>query len=256
MRSQTPGLNSIAWNLWHISRAEDVGINRLVADRGQVLDDEGWLARLGIDIRHQGTGQTAEEATATTTCLNLEALRAYTTAVEHRTLAVVESLEPDLLDDTLDPGRTHQVLFDEGFAHSNGAWLEKAYMGWHLGKCLIHFSLTHSYQHVGEIGVLASLQGRCLRAVKTTARRGSPKRAAHLLRAIAWRVGSPPVGPPYSGPSRPLADQSQREPGLGAQNDTVGIVPSVLRRRFEHAPVGAAEASRPGRSKMLLICSS
>jgi len=43
------------------------------------------------------------------------------------------------------------------FAHSNGAWLEGAYTGWHRGKCLIHFSLTHSHQHVGEIGVLASL---------------------------------------------------------------------------------------------------
>jgi DinB family protein len=78
LRSQRPGLNSIAWNLWHITRAEDVGVNRFVADRGQVLDDEGWLDRLGIDIRHQGTGQTAEEATTTTNRLDLEALRGYT----------------------------------------------------------------------------------------------------------------------------------------------------------------------------------
>ena len=159
MRSQAPGLNSIAWNPWHIARAEDVGVNRFVADRGQVLDDEGWLARLGIDIRHQGTGQTAEEATTTTTSLDLEALRAYTEAVEHRTRIVVETLEPDLLGRTLEPARIRQVLFDEGFAHPNGAWLEKACTGWHRGKCLIHFSLTHSYQHVGEVGVLASLQG-------------------------------------------------------------------------------------------------
>jgi hypothetical protein len=31
--------------------------------------------------------------------------------------------------------------------------------GWSRGKCLAHFSLTHSYQHVGEIEVPASLQG-------------------------------------------------------------------------------------------------
>lgn len=111
MRSQAPGLNSIAWNVWHIARAEDVGVNRFVADRGQVLDDEGWLARLGIDIRHQGTGQTAEEATATTTRLDLEALRACTEAVEHRTRIVVEALEPDLLGRTLEPERIRQVLF-------------------------------------------------------------------------------------------------------------------------------------------------
>lgn len=159
MRSQRPGLNSIAWNLWHIARAEDVGVNRFVADRGQVLDDEGWLDRLGIDIRHQGTGQTAEEATATTNRLDLEALRGYTKAVEQRTRGVVDALEPDMIDGALEPAKIRHVLFEEGFAHSNGAWLESAYTGWLRGKCLIHFSLTHSYQHVGEIAVLASLQG-------------------------------------------------------------------------------------------------
>jgi len=159
MRYRAPGLNSIVWNLWHIARAEDLGINRFVTDRGQVLDDEGWLDRLGIDVRYQGTGQTAEEATETTTRLDPAALRGYTKAVEHRTRMVVDALERDELGRTLEPGRIHQVLFDEGFAHPNAAWLEKAYTGWHRGKCLIHFGLTHSYQHVGEIGVLASLQG-------------------------------------------------------------------------------------------------
>ena len=183
MRSQAPGLNSIAWNLWHIARAEDVGVNRLVADRGQVLDDEGWLARLGIDIRHQGTGQTPEEATATTRRLNLEALRAYTTAVEHRTLAVVEGLEAELLSRALEPARIRQVLFDEGFAHSNGAWLEKAYAGWHRGKCLIHFSLTHSTSTLVRLACLQAYKVSMPTDSEERPRRGSLSRAAHPLRA-------------------------------------------------------------------------
>jgi hypothetical protein len=159
MRAQPSGLNSIAWNLWHVARVEDWGINRFVSDRAQVLDDENWLGRLGIDFRHQGTGQTAEEACATTSSLNLEALRAYTQAIEQRTRTVIETLESEMLASTLDQASVRRVLFDEGFAHPNAAFLEKGYTGWHRGKCLIHFSLTHSYQHVGEIAVLASLQG-------------------------------------------------------------------------------------------------
>jgi len=159
IRNQHPGLNSIAWNLWHIARVEDVGVNRFVADHRQVFDEEGWAGKLGLDFRNQGTGQTADEARAVTTRLDLEALRAYMTAVSNRTRAVVSQVETHTLDSTLEPARIHQVLFEEGFAHPNGAWLEQAYTGWKRGKCLVHFSLTHSYQHVGEIGVLASLQG-------------------------------------------------------------------------------------------------
>ena len=32
-----PQVNSIAWNLWHVIRVEDAGLNRFVADHPQVL---------------------------------------------------------------------------------------------------------------------------------------------------------------------------------------------------------------------------
>ena len=160
MRSQRPGLNSIAWNLLHIARVEDLGINRFVVDRSQVLDDGGWLPRLGITFRHQGTGQTPQEAAATTIDLDLESLRAYSAAVGERTRAVMEKLPATALSPPIAPERIHAIVFDEGFGHPNAAsTLEKVYTGWSIGKCLVHFCLTHSYQHVGEIGVLASLEG-------------------------------------------------------------------------------------------------
>ena len=33
-----PQLNSIAWNLWHLTRVEDTAVNCFVADLPQVLD--------------------------------------------------------------------------------------------------------------------------------------------------------------------------------------------------------------------------
>ena len=158
-RHPGPGLNSIAWNLWHVSRAEDVGINRFVADRPQVLDGEQWLERLGVGVRHQGTGQTADEAAKISTSVNIVALREYTKRIEDRTREVLASVDAAVLESALEPATINRVVFREGFAHSNAAWIEKAYAGWSRGKCLIHFALTHTYQHVGEIAVLASLQG-------------------------------------------------------------------------------------------------
>src|SRR5262244_3517912 len=36
-----PGVNTIAWLLWHSARIEDVALNRFLTDRSQVLDE--WI---------------------------------------------------------------------------------------------------------------------------------------------------------------------------------------------------------------------
>jgi len=110
-------------------------------------------------VRHQGTGQTADEAAKISTSVNIVALREYTKRIEDRTREVLASVDAAVLESALEPATINRVVFREGFAHSNAAWIEKAYAGWSRGKCLIHFALTHTYQHVGEIAVLASLQG-------------------------------------------------------------------------------------------------
>ena len=74
LRQRPHGVNSIAWLLWHLARCEDVGVNRLVVDRPQLLDDEGWLARLGVPRRDIGTGMTSDELSAR---VDLAALRDY-----------------------------------------------------------------------------------------------------------------------------------------------------------------------------------
>jgi hypothetical protein len=42
-------------------------------------------------------------------------------------------------------------LKEEGFI--------KNYLGWTKGKCLLTFGLTHSWQHLGEMEVIATLLG-------------------------------------------------------------------------------------------------
>ena len=58
-----PGVNTVAWLLWHTARIEDVGVNRFVADRAQVLDD-GWEERLKVGRRDVGTGMCDAEVDA------------------------------------------------------------------------------------------------------------------------------------------------------------------------------------------------
>ena len=45
-RRPHPGVNTIAWLLWHSARIEDLAVNRFLADSPQVLAE--WRDRLGV----------------------------------------------------------------------------------------------------------------------------------------------------------------------------------------------------------------
>src|SRR5207247_1525772 len=77
-----PGVNTVAWLLWHSARIEDVALNRFLSDRQQVLGD--WLERLEVPRRDVGTGMSDAEVDELSTRLDLEALRGYLAAVPAR----------------------------------------------------------------------------------------------------------------------------------------------------------------------------
>jgi DinB superfamily len=154
-----PDLNSIAWIVWHMARAEDFGVQRFVGHRPQVFDQEAWMARLHVPLRHCGTAMTDEEVSDLSARIDLAALRAYWAAVGRGTLAVVHALPPEALDEVIDAVYVHQVLFDEGVSGPNADFMEPAYQGKSKGWFLAHLGLTHNYEHVAEALVIHGLLG-------------------------------------------------------------------------------------------------
>src|SRR5207302_1754388 len=69
-------LNSLAWLLWHIARAEDIFVNSVLSGRAQVFEDQ-WAKRLGVSRRDFGIGMTSGEVEQVTRDLDLAALREY-----------------------------------------------------------------------------------------------------------------------------------------------------------------------------------
>lgn len=154
-----PRVNSIAWNIWHLTRVEDAGVNRFVADRPQVLDDGGWMEKMDVPWRHHGTEMSFEEVDELNQRINLPALRGYSDAVQARTRELVGALDKAILDEKMGEERLRQIMAAEGLAHSNPEGFVRNYLGWSKGKCLFSFGLTHIYLHLGEMEVLASLLG-------------------------------------------------------------------------------------------------
>jgi len=81
-------LNSLAWLMWHIARAEDIMVNTILHGRDQVCDD-AWRKRLGVSRRDFGIGMTSTEVTELTRQVDLAALREYRDAVGRRTREIV-----------------------------------------------------------------------------------------------------------------------------------------------------------------------
>jgi len=157
-----PHVNSIAWNIWHIARVEDAGLNRFVTDGTQVLDNGVWMEQMNLPWRHHGSGMEFADVDHLDRTIDLQALRAYSNAVRLRTQKIVNQVDSIDLDEPVQLSYVQKIVINEGLAFSNANELAKNYAGWSKGKCLMAFGLTHSFEHIGEMSVITSLIGIAL----------------------------------------------------------------------------------------------
>ena len=153
-----PGVNTVAWLLWHSARIEDVALNRFLTDRPQVLEE--WLERLSVLRRDVGTGMTDAEVDELSARIDLHALRGYWGAVTSRALATVETLRGSDLEAQVAGERVRSVVLSEGMVAPGAEWLTEFWAGgrsraWILAQT----ALLHPYGHYYEARVAAGLWG-------------------------------------------------------------------------------------------------
>jgi hypothetical protein len=154
-----PGVNTVAWLLWHSARIEDVALNRFLADRPQVLD-AGWLEGLGVPRRDVGTGMKDAEVDELSERIDLQALKGYWDAVTARTLEVIETLRGSDLEALVPAERVRSVVLSEGVVAPGAEWLTEFWAGgrsraWVLAQT----ALLHPNGHYYEARVAAGLWG-------------------------------------------------------------------------------------------------
>lgn len=166
------GTHSIVWLLWHIARIEDVTINLLVAGRPQVLDEDGWAARLRLECRDVGTGMEDADVSHVSDRIDVAALRAYRMAVGRRTRAVVGAMSPPDLRRKVEPARVEALL--AGDALSAAAYgLAETWATWTMARFLLMPATRHSFTHLNEARRLRGRQ----HAASGSRRYGSRRRS-------------------------------------------------------------------------------
>jgi hypothetical protein len=151
-------LNSLAWVMFHISRAEDIFVNTILGARTQLFDDESWAKRLAIARRDFGIGMTSAEVTELTRQIELSALREYRDAVGRRTRDVVGSFKSQDWEGTVGADAVQRAA-SEGAFGVRTEQIVKAFPGRPRSAMLSGIALFHSAGHLGEAATVRSAGG-------------------------------------------------------------------------------------------------
>jgi hypothetical protein len=141
-------LNSLAWLMWHIARAEDIMVNRVLYGRPQVFDG-AWARRLGIARRDFGIGMTSPEVSELTGQLDVGALREYRDAVGRRTRELVSGFKAEDWEGQVSADNVAAAAAEGAFG-ARAEIMAKVFGGRPRRGVLTALALFHPSGHMGE----------------------------------------------------------------------------------------------------------
>lgn len=150
-------LNSLAWLMWHIARAEDIVVNTILAGGAQVCD-EAWKKRLGVGRPDFGIGMTSPEVTELTKRIDLGALREYRDAVGRRTRDVVSAFKREDWEGPVAADAVQRAAAAGCFG-TRTEQLAQALPGRPRAAVLSGIALFHSAGHMGEAATVRAAGG-------------------------------------------------------------------------------------------------
>ncbi len=141
-------LNSLAWIMWHIARAEDIMANVIVSGRNQVLDD-GWAPRLKIARPDFGIGMSKAEVAELSAAVDIAALKDYRDTVGLRTREILGTYGPKDWEGEVEAAAAERAGALGCFGPRTEA-LVKGMTGRPRRAVLSGIVVMHSAMHMGE----------------------------------------------------------------------------------------------------------
>lgn len=149
---------TVAWNIWHITRIEDLTVNILIADAPQVLNG-GWLERLRTRVTDTANAMTDDEIIRFSGEISKEALYAYRSAVGTRTKHIIESLAFDDLKRKVSGTGLARIRHEGGVLdHKDSIWLLDFWGRKNVAGLLQMPVTRHQIVHLGDC---VKLKAKC-----------------------------------------------------------------------------------------------
>lgn len=141
--------HSIAWNIWHIARIEDVAMNLLVAGSPQILNQDNWLERMKITIWDTGNAMSKEGVVDLSATIDIEGLRTYRVEVGQKTREIIEQLQPEDLRQGVESSRLERVMAEGAVVEAASGLID--YWGRrNIAGLLLMPATRHNLVHLNE----------------------------------------------------------------------------------------------------------
>jgi hypothetical protein len=158
---------TVAWNIWHITRIEDLTSSLLLKDCSQVLD-ETWLSRLHTKVRDTGNAMTDEEILSFSLDVDRQALRDYRDAVGKSVREAIADLKPDDLGRRFSKRQVDRILAEGGvLTHPDSVWLLDFWGKKNVAGILLMPITRHQMGHLNDC---LKLKEKCSKILKKQAK--------------------------------------------------------------------------------------
>jgi len=142
--------HSIIWNIWHITRIEDVTMNVLVAGGTQVFRHGGWREKIGVPLEDVGNDMPDRNLAMLNRRADIRALMSYRLAVGRKTRQILRTIRMEKLWEPVEPERRVQ-LRSEGVVRPAAGWLIDYWCGRRKVDLLLMPPTRHGLVHWNEI---------------------------------------------------------------------------------------------------------
>jgi hypothetical protein len=115
---------TIAWDLWHLTRIEDITANILIANDFQVINSGKWLNKMNVTVCDTGNAMTKDEISVFSSQIDMNELKNYRVSVGIKTREIINQLNPNQMKSKIEPSRLQRVLDEGGVLEAEeSSWL-------------------------------------------------------------------------------------------------------------------------------------
>lgn len=141
--------HSITWIVWHLTRIEDLTMNLLVAEQGQVFEKDNWQVKTGSAIKHTGNGTGMDVVKLLGESVDFLALRDYRVAVGTATQDIVKKLSQEDFIRKVSSTSIQRIL-DEGGVVQEGLGVVEYWSRRDVAGLLLMPPTRHTLVHWNE----------------------------------------------------------------------------------------------------------
>lgn len=141
---------TIAWNIWHITRIEDLTVNILLNNSEQIYNKE-WKRKMNVSVNDTGNAMTDDEIMDLSKSIDIEALKEYRKAVGTQTQSIFSKLKFEDMKRKVESKGIEKILNEGGVTeHPDSVWLLDFWGKKNVAGIILMPGTRHQIGHIND----------------------------------------------------------------------------------------------------------